>query len=72
MIKKNCYSYTKTELNKMRKKDLLHILYEQTVFYFESANGSNKNWSKENNFDNFKKSYKLYAKHELIEKISHI
>lgn len=69
---KNCYSFTKTELNKMKREDLLHILYEQTAFYYESANGSNKNWSNENSFEDFKKSYKLYIKHELIEKISHI
>lgn len=72
MNKKNCYNYTKTELNKMKKEDLLHILYEQEAFYFESANGSNKNWSSENNFEDFKKSYKIYTRKEILEKINHI
>lgn len=44
---KNCFDYTKRELRKMKREELLHILYEQETFYYESANSSNKNWSKE-------------------------
>ena len=56
----------------MKREELLHILYEQETFYYESANSSNKNWSKETSFEDFKKSHKLYTKSELLEKICHI
>ena len=69
---KNFFDYTKRELRKMKREELLHILYEQETFYYESANSSNKNWSKETSFEDFKKSHKLYTKSELLEKICHI
>ena len=39
---KNIYSYSKTEINKMKREDLLHLLYERDKNYFENVNGSEK------------------------------
>lgn len=35
MLKENCFDYTKTDLYKLRREELLKVLYEQTVFYYE-------------------------------------
>ena len=56
MNKKNIYSYTKTELNKMKKLELLKLYYEQKSDYFENVNGSIKNWSKNNPFSSWSKA----------------
>ena len=69
MLKENCYDYTKTELYKLRREELLQILYEQTVFYQESASGHMKNYSKKNTFGKFKEQHKYYSCNDLRESI---
>ena len=66
--KKNIYSYSKTEINKMKREDLLHLLYERDKNYFECVNGSQKDWSKENTFEKYKQRYKRYTFKELRER----
>lgn len=39
---KNIYSYSKTEINKMKREDLLHLLYERDKDYFENVSGIQK------------------------------
>ena len=65
---KNIYSYSKTEINKMKREDLLHLLYERDKNYFECVNGSQKDWSKENTFEKYKQRYKRYTVKELRER----
>lgn len=65
---KNIYSYSKTEINKMKRDDLLHLLYERDKNYFECVNGSQKDWSKENTFEKYKQRYKRYTVKELRER----
>ena len=55
---RNIYSYSKTEINKMKREELLHLLYERDKNYFENVNGSEKNWSKENPFENISSGIK--------------
>ena len=62
---KNIYSYSKTEINKMKRDDLL---YERDKNYFECVNGSQKDWSKENTFEKYKQRYKRYTVKELRER----
>ena len=59
---------TKTEVNKMKRVELLEMLYEQDKFYFESVNGSNKNWSKENSFEDYCNRHKNWTVKDLREK----
>lgn len=65
---KNIYSYSKTEINKMKREDLLHLLYERDKNYYENVNGSEKNWSKENPFEKYKQWHKRYTVKELRER----
>lgn len=65
---KNIYSYSKTEINKMKREDLLHLLYERDKNYFENVNGSEKDWSKENPFEKYKQWHKRYTVKELRER----
>lgn len=66
---KNIYSYTNTEINKMKRQELLKLKYEQDKNYFEKVNGSNPNWSKENPFDKYVESMKHFTVKELREKL---
>lgn len=65
---KNIYSYSKTEINKMKREDLLHLLYERDKNYFENVNGSEKNWSKETTFEKYKEFYKNFTVKDLRER----
>ena len=65
---KNIYSYSKTEINKMKREDLLHLLYERDKNYFENVNGSEKDWSKENTFEKYKEFYKNFTVKDLRER----
>lgn len=65
---KNIYSYSKTEINKMKREELLHLLYEREKNYFENVNGSEKNWSKENTFEKYNEWHKRYTVKELRER----
>ncbi len=65
---KNIYSYSKTEINKMKREELLHLLYERDKNYFENVNGSEKNWSKENTFEKYKEQYKNFTVKDLRER----
>ena len=59
---------TKTEVNKMKRAELLEMLYEQDKFYYESVNGSNKNWGKEHSFEDYCNFYKKWTVKELRER----
>lgn len=65
---KTIYSYSKTEINKMKREELLHLLYERKKNYYENVNGSDKNWSKENTFEKFKQWHKNWTVKELRER----
>lgn len=65
---KNIYSYSKTEINKMKREELLHLLYERDKNYYENVNGSEKNWSKENTFKKYKEQYKNFTVKDLRER----
>lgn len=65
---KNIYSYSKTEINKMKREELLHLLYERDKNYFENVNGSEKNWSKEITFEKYKEFYKNFTVKDLRER----
>ena len=65
---KNIYSYSKTEINKMKREELLHLLDERDKNYFENVNGSEKNWSKENTFEKYKEQYKNFTVKDLRER----
>lgn len=52
-MKENCYDYTKTDLYKLEKTELLKIYYEQEKDYYEHVNGSDKNYSKKISFEKF-------------------
>lgn len=65
---KNIYSYSKTEINKMKREELLHLLYERDKNYHENVNGSDKNWSKDNTFEKYKQQYKNWTVKELRER----
>lgn len=65
---KNIYSYSKTEINKMKREELLHLLYERDKNYYENVNGSEKNWSKENTFEKYKEQYKNFTVKDLRER----
>ena len=66
---KNIYSYTNTEINKMKRQELLKLKYEQDKNYFEKVNGSNPNWSKENPFDKYAESMKCFTVKDLRENL---
>lgn len=70
MLKENCFNYTKTDLYKLRREELLKVLYEQTVFYYESVSGYDKNWSKIHNFEEFKERHEVFTCKDLREKIT--
>lgn len=59
----------KTEVNKMRRAELLEMLYEQDKFYYENANGSVKDWGKKNSFEDYCERHKVYTVKELREKV---
>lgn len=65
---KNIYSYSKTEINKMKREELLHLLYERDKNYFENVNGSRKDWSEENTFEKYKQWHKNWTVKELRER----
>ncbi len=66
---KNIYDYTKTEINKMTRDELLKLKYERDKFYFESINGSNKNWSNENPFETYCKRFDNYTVKDLRDNL---
>ena len=66
---KNIYYYTNTEINKMKRQELLKLKYEQDKNYFEKVNGSNPNWSKENPFDKYAESMKCFTVKDLRENL---
>lgn len=65
---RNIYSYSKTEINKMKREELLHLLYERDKNYYENVNGSEKNWSKETTFEKYKEFYKNFTVKDLRER----
>lgn len=65
---KNIYSYSKTEINKMKREDLLHLLYERDKNYFENVSGIQKDWSKKNTFEKYKEFYKNFTVKDLRER----
>ena len=66
-MKKKIYDYTNTEINKMKRQELLKLYYERNKDYFELLNGSNKNWSKEHTFERFCELKKAFTVAELKE-----
>ena len=66
---KNIYSYTNTEIGKMKREELLKLKYEQDKDYFEHLNGSRPNWSDENPFDKYVESMKHYTVSDLRERL---
>lgn len=66
---KNIYSYTKTEINKMTRDELLKLKYEREKDYFESTNGSKKNWSIENPFEKWAKGYERFTVRDLRDEL---
>ena len=67
-MKKNCYGYTKTELRKLKREELLMVYYEQTKDYYESVNGCDKEWSKNHTFEDFVKNNIIETKEDILEK----
>lgn len=65
---KNIYSYSKTEINKMKREELLRLLYERDKDYFENVNGSQKDWSEENSFEKYRQQYRNWTVKELRER----
>lgn len=68
-MKKDCYDYTNTEINKLKRQELLEVSYERTKDYFESLNGSDKDWSKKNSFEAYCESKKAFTVAELKESL---